>query len=173
MNGELRRRIVWANANEKAEWIDGMAFVDARLPGVRRFATQVALSRDPNDREGLVRELHRFVRDRVRYVPDPSYEEISDTETILERGWGDCDDKARAFVGLLRSVGLDGRIRPVFDREGYFYHVQAEAKWPGSDRFLGAQPGGWVLCELILRGCELGQAPNTVPQSSFGARVLQ
>lgn len=150
-----------------------MAFVDARLPLVRELATRFALARDPNDREGLTRDFQRFVRDSIVYVPDPTYEEITDSQSILERGYGDCDDKTRLFVALERSVGLDARIRPVFDADGYFYHVQAEASWPGSTFFRGAQPGGWVLCELIIRGCELGQSPNVIPQASTGARVLQ
>jgi transglutaminase-like putative cysteine protease len=174
----IRRRIVWDDATQKSQWIDGMAYTDAKLPLVRELGTRFARSRDPNDIEGVVRDLHRFVRDSVRYIPDPSYEEISDSQTILENGYGDCDDKARLFVALCRSVGIDSRIRPIFDDEGYFYHVQAEAKWPGSARFRGrnaaaqAQPNGWILCELILKNCELGQAPATMSQSSTGARVL-
>lgn len=168
----VRRRIVWSDATQKSQWIDGMAYTDAKLPLVRSVATRFAMARNPNDYEGLARDLHRFVRDSVKYIADPSYEEISDTQTIFERGYGDCDDKARAFVALARSVGLEARIRPIFDGEGYFYHVQAEVRWPGSSRFLNAQPNGWVLVELILQACELGQSPASLPQSSTGSRVL-
>lgn len=169
----FRRRVEWRDVHEKAQWIDGECYLYARLPLVRELGARFACARDSNDREGLARDLHRFVRDSVRYVPDPFYEEISDAQTILERGYGDCDDKVVAFVSLGRSVGLESRVRPVLDPEGYFYHVQAEVCWPGSESFAYAQPRGWVLAELILRGCELGQSPHTLPQSSYGSRVLQ
>jgi len=168
-----RRHITWANAEAKAQWIDGMAYTDAKLTLVRDFAARVAFALDPNDREGLARTLQRFVRDQIRYVPDPTYEEISDSQTILERAWGDCDDKARLFTALARAVGIDARVRPVEDEEGLFYHVQCEARWPGSDRMKNAQPGGWVLAELILRDCDLGDSPTMFPCASNGSRVLQ
>jgi transglutaminase-like putative cysteine protease len=168
-----RRVITWANADEKAAWIDGMAFTDARLPLVRDLAVRMARARDINDRLGLMRDLQTFVRDAIGYIEDPSWEEISDSQTILERGYGDCDDKVRLFVALARAVGRDSRVRPVHDQEGFFYHVQAEARWPGSEQIAGSQPGGWVLIELILRGCGIGQTPASMPQSTTGARVLQ
>jgi transglutaminase-like putative cysteine protease len=173
MNGVTRRRIVWANADAKAQWIDGMAYTDAKLPLVRDFAARCAFAFDPNDREGLARTLQRFVRDAIRYVPDPTYEEISDSQTILERAWGDCDDKARLFTSLARAVSLDARVRPVHDEEGLFYHVQCEVRWPGSERMRNVQPGGWVLVELILRDCDLGDSPAMIPCASNGSRVLQ
>lgn len=168
-----RRRVEWEGVREKAQWIDGWCYVDARLPLVRELATRFAQARDPNDHEGLIIDLQRFVRDSIKYVPDPMYEEIADAQTILERGFGDCDDKCRCFVALARAVSLDARIRPVVDRDGLFYHVQSEARWSGSDRHKFAQPNGWLLVELILRGCELGQSPNTIPTSSTGSRVLE
>lgn len=173
MAGETRRRIVWANAAAKAQWIDGMAFTDAKLSPVRAFAARCAFAFDPNDRLGLARTLQRFVRDSIKYVPDPTFEEISDSQTILERGWGDCDDKARLFTSLARAVGLDARVRPVEDEEGLFYHVQCEVRFAGSERMRGAQPGGWLVVELILRDCDLGDTPAMIPCASHGARVLQ
>lgn len=168
-----RRRIVWSNADAKAQWIDGMAYVDAKQELVRDFAARCAFAFDPNDRAGLARTLQRFVRDSIRYVPDPTFEEISDSQTILERAYGDCDDKARLFTALARAVGLDARVRPVQDEEGLFYHVQCEVRFPGSERMRASQPGGWVLVELILRDCDLGDSPGQIPTSSNGSRVLQ
>lgn len=171
---EIRRRVEWSGVREKAQWIDGWCWVDARLSLVRELAARFARALDPNDREGLARDLQRFVRDSIRYVPDPGYEEISDSQTILERGYGDCDDKCRLYVSLARAVGLDSRIRPVVDpSDGNFYHVQCESRWPGSRDHALAQPNGWLLVELILRGCELGQSPSTVPTASNGSRVLE
>ena len=173
MNDAARRRVVWNDVHEKAQWIDGYCYLDARLPAVRELAARFAKARDPNDKEGLARDFQTFVRDAITYVPDPSYEEIADSQTILERGYGDCDDKCRLFVSLCRAVSLEARIRPVVDSDGFFYHVQSEVTWPGADRHPFAQPRGWLLVELILRGCELGQSPATVPASSTGSRVLE
>lgn len=60
----------------------------------------------------------------------------------------------------------------LFDRHGNFVHVQAEVRYPGSEHEPNAQPGGWLLAELILRGCALGQDPDTCPTFADGRRVL-
>lgn len=160
--------ISWRTPKEKARWLDEAAQNDARLPLTRRLAVTVARKTDPNRKDLLAEELHRFVRDSIRYVHDPSFEEFASSDVTLQRGIGDCDDKARLFVALARAVGLEAHIRPVFDAAGNFVHVQAVVRWPGSQSYRLAKPGGWVVSELIVEGARLGDDFPQFPRDVAG-----
>jgi hypothetical protein len=129
--------------------------------------------------------MHRFVRDKIHYEKDFQVsrgargEEFADSETTVRRGYGDCDDKARLFVALMRAaeitkpMGTQARIRAVFRKHPLdFVHVQAEVRFPGSKRTRTADDDGWILAELILKGCELGQNPDEMPRGPKGERIL-
>lgn len=150
--------IDFKNPYDKAKFLDSGATRDALDPRVRELGVRFAKGRNPNDYEGVVRDIHRFVRDSIQYVPDPFFEEFLDSPAILERGADDCDGKSRLFCALCRSIGIECRIRPVFSGAD-FVHVQAEARWPGSQYHAYAQDGGWILAELILKDVELGEDP--------------
>ena len=170
-DGTVLQSVEFSTGEEKADFLDAMARFDARIPKLRRFAGDEAARRDPNDRKGLAETMFAIAA-RLHYVNDPRWEEFSDAWTALERGWGDCDDKSRVFVALCTAVGLEARIRPVFDHQGNFTHVQGEVRWPGSIKEKKAQPGGWILAEFILRGSKLGDDPDDLPRDAAGRRVL-
>lgn len=171
-NYPARRVLVFSTPYEKAKWLDAACSLDAIQPRVRSLAARFAMARGPNDIEGQARDFHRFVRDAVTYVRDPSREEFCDSTGILNRGYGDCDDKARLFVALCRAVSIECRIRPVFNRRGQFTHVQAECKWPGSELHPLTQVGGWILSDTIVKGLPLGGNPQTAPRDELGNRIL-
>jgi len=155
-----RRGITFADWQEKARWLDGAAQDDARRPYVREVARWIAMAFDPNNREAIARAIFALVRDQVRYIPDPDSEEFSDSDLILHGGYGDCDDKARVFVALARSLRFDAAIRPVLSRRtdgaDDFTHVQAVIRWPGSAMLPNAGRAGWITAELILASAQLG-----------------
>ena len=150
----------------KAQYLDGSAWVDARiLPKVREVARRVARpygAVSPEKMGAIAKDLFRLVKDRVRYVSDPASEEFSDAQVTLEQGYGDCDDKVRCFVALCRSLKLEAHVRPVM-RGDDFAHVQAVVRWPGSERDPAARDGGWLIAELILRDARLGDDVQDVP----------
>lgn len=176
------RVVRWSTLTEKAKWLDAAAALDAlrgHVMGIASRFTQIP------DAEARTRAIHRWVRDRIRYVHDwrvstgAPGEEFADAESVVRRGFGDCDDKARLFVSLvraaemLRPLGVEVRVRPVFVRDPWaFVHVQAEVRWHRSDLADGAMPGGWLLAELILRDCEIGQDPDSVPRGPHGERQI-
>lgn len=161
MHKTTKRQIQFADPVAKSRWLDAQATIDAQTPFVRSLGIRLAKSVDVNDARALAVAIHRFVRNAITYVHDPSIEEFADTETILRRGADDCDGKARAFVALCRAVKLDARIRPVF-RDGKFVHVQGEVRFPGSSADPLAEPGGWLVSDPIVKGSELGQAPPDI-----------
>ena len=172
------RRVLFDNWESKAAWLDGSAWGDARLPYVREVARRIALAHDPNDWEGMARDFFELVQHRIHYISDPASEEFSDAEATLRQGFGDCDDKVRAFVALLRSASpqFEAHIRPVLDADGGFAHVQAVARFPGSYRVQGlrngvptlvALPGGWLVAEVILRDAHLGDDLEDIPNRIY------
>lgn len=178
------RVIVFKSLEEKAAWLDANAGLDALRGQVQDHAKRFL---GLPDAESRTRAIQRWVRDNILYQYDwrtsqwlPG-EEFADTSSTLERGFGDCDDKARAFVALVRAAEMQkplnvrARIRPVFAKlpDERFVHVQAEVKWPRSQLHENAiLPGGWLLSELIVRGCEIGQDPDTVPRQKDGERAI-
>ncbi len=159
------RTITWQDAGAKARWLDAAANDDAAAPLTRQTARNLVRTFNPNDQEAMARTFHAFVRDGVRYIRDPGVEEFSDSDTVLDRGYGDCDDKARVFVALCRSVGVAARIRPIHDDRG-FVHVQAVVTFPGAGRDKNAieiDGKPWLIAETIVAGVRLGEGPNAGP----------
>lgn len=170
-----RRMAHFSGPEQKARWLDAAASEDATDPELRRFAQRFAW-RGPELRDPrvIVRELFRFVRDSIAYVRDwGGREEFADTATILRRKFDDCDGKARAFVALVRALGIptvQARIRPVF-KGRRFVHVQAEVRYPGSkgDR---SDANGWQLAELIVRGVDIGDDPETIGERDAAGHLV-
>ena len=102
--GSEARVIQFRSLEEKARWLDAAASLDAERGGVQHFAKRFLGVRDPELR---TRAIHRWVRDHIHYEADfrvtqgQPGEEFADSETILRRLYGDCDDKSRLFVCLL------------------------------------------------------------------------
>ncbi len=167
------RLLRFASAWDKARYLDGAARFDALDPFVRAVARQLR-GRTPAETANLI---HRFVRDRIRYVRDPigasgrREEEFADSATVLRRGYDDCDGKARLFVALALLNGLEARIRPVFPSPDHFAHVQAEVRWPSSAWDRRAGRDGWIMSELTLAGVELGQGAESGRRDAAGELV--
>jgi hypothetical protein len=177
------RVIAFKNDTEKARWLDAAASLDSLRSRIEQVAARFTWEDDPETR---TRAIHRFVRDSIRYQQDYRVstgqpgEEFADSETVLFRGYDDCDGKARLFVALMRAaeriapLHTEARIRPVFSKAHplEFVHVQGEVLFPNSRRIPTADPEGWVIAELIIKGCELGQNPDDCPRGPRGERIL-
>jgi hypothetical protein len=181
--GSTSRVVCFDSLEEKARFLDASASFDAMRGKIRSFARRFLYQGDPELR---TRQIHRWVRDNIRYEQDYRVsqdapgEEFADSTSQLRRGFEDCDGKARLFVALMRAAEMlrplstGARIRPIFQVHPYkdFVHVQAEVLFPGSKRIETANPSGWVIAELILKGCELGQNPDELPRGPAGERII-
>jgi Transglutaminase-like superfamily len=180
--GSSVRVVEFKSLEQKARWLDSAASLDSLSRGVQDFARRFL---QMNDAEARTRAIHRWVRDHIHYERDfrvsqgSPGEEFADTETTIARGFGDCDDKSRAFVAIvraaemLRPLGVQVRVRPVFMRHPLaFVHVQVEVRWPRSELSDHAQPGGWLLAEMILKYAEIGDDPDSVRRGPQGQRIL-
>jgi transglutaminase-like putative cysteine protease len=162
--GSIRRPMTFPNLQQKAQWLDAAASLDARHPGIRELAIRFMKARGANNQEGIARDLHAFARDSIAYCYGPSHQEFADSWTILNRPGGACDNcagKARVFVALCRAVEIQARIVPNFRNPNEFNHVQAQVRWPGSENQPLAEQGGWMRAELIIQGVPLGAGPES------------
>lgn len=103
---------------------------------------------------GLIETLQGWVRDFIRYVPDPREVELVQTppETLKLRT-GDCDDKSVLLATLLETVGLATRFVAIATRgEPFFSHVMPQVR-------LGTK---WINLETILPGVGVGWYPPDV-----------
>ena len=111
--------------------------------------------------------LHRYVRDTIKYQHDPNgKEQFADADTVLSRGFDDCDGKARTVVALATSLG---RMRPDWQieartvphwRDNHFAHVSAEIRFVGSGAHPRADAKGFLCSDTIVGGLELGMVPS-------------
>lgn len=163
-----RARITFANAEEKACYIDGAAREDARLHGIMSLAALV--SRLPPHQRA--QELYDFVRRNVDYVLDPDGEEFEDAQTTLIAGQDDCDGTARCLVALCLAAGLEACCRAVLSEDGRRVdHFQAMIRWPGSTAHPMAMAGGWVLADTTLKGVTLGQGAEAGQPKGGGEMI--
>jgi len=93
--------------------------------------------------------IHRYVRDRIRYVKDPvDLETIAEPWKTIEIGQGDCDDKVVLAAALLHAIGHPARFLAVTFDDGQA-HVLVET-------LIGSE---WYPMELTERGMCLGEYP--------------
>jgi hypothetical protein len=143
---------------------------DAVDPQVVRMASWLTRVFAPDDYLARAREIYRFTRDGIRYQHDPDKrEEFAPSATILERRWDDCDGKAKVAVAMMRAVGLDAQIWPVW-RGGFLAHAQIRVRFPGSTQIAGSR-GGWIYADPTIRGAELTQPPQAVASNPDTGRL--
>jgi len=98
-------------------------------PRVRYLALSLIKHLKQKDFVGEIRELHKYVRDRIRYVKDiDDVETLHDVDRILDASQGDCDDKTILLSALLASIGHKVRIVAVARQPEQYCHVLLEAQ---------------------------------------------
>lgn len=96
---------------------------------IRQLALSLVGANDQKDWTGEIKNLHAFVRDKIRYVRDVrGVETISTADKILESGQGDCDDKSVLLASLLESIGHPTRFVAIALGGPEFEHVYVETK---------------------------------------------
>lgn len=138
------------------------AFVDALDPVIIEIASTIARPFAPDDYLAIVREVFRWVRDAIRYQADPGLiQDFSPARAVLERGRGNCVLKSKLAVAMLRALGMDADIVPVWDAKGNLPHVYIRVRFPGSHLVEGNRQG-WLYAEMTIRGAELGMNPAAI-----------
>lgn len=159
-------RLEFRNDQEKLAFLDSVANEYATHPKIVALASRLIRRLRPDAYLAQAREIHRFVRDGIRYQPDPNrQEQLINPVSVIERGRDDCDGKAVTAVALMRAVGLDARVHPRWAGDE-LEHVQVRVRFPGSDHVGGPyREGAWLIGEVTIRGAELGEDPHQLPKN--------
>ena len=166
------KRVAFKSDLEKLAFMNAGAARDAKHPEISRVARALVANIRPDDWRGMASEIHRFVRDGIRYTHDPNRRELlMSAADTLARGADDCDGKARLAVALARAAGLEAVVWPKW-RGPVLAHVQWGVKWPGSERDPRAQLPAtglglparreWIVGEVTIKGAELGDDPSRI-----------
>lgn len=78
---------------------------------------------------GEVPDIREAIASGVKWKPEPfsDGEHFDLAQTVIRRGWGDCDDLAPALAGSLRASGEDPEARPrVYQSGPGRWHVVVE-----------------------------------------------
>lgn len=97
---------------------------------IRQLALNLVAGARQKDWMAEIDRLHRYVRDRIRYVRDiTGVETLATPIRTLQIGQGDCDDKSTLLATLLESIGHPTRFVAVAVAPGIAYsHVYIETK---------------------------------------------
>lgn len=99
-------------------------------PVIREKALSLTSGLRQKNYTGEVKNIHKFVRDKIRYVKDVRGVETLQwpIHTLLTYGQGDCDDKSMLVASLLEAVGHKTRFIAVGYEPGKFCHVFVQTK---------------------------------------------
>lgn len=99
---------------------------------VRQLALELTRNGRQKDYVSEAKNIHRFVRDKIRYIKDIRGIETVQTPLItIEMAQGDCDDKTTLAAALLESIGHPTRLVAIGFAPGHFAHVYPETKIKG------------------------------------------
>lgn len=112
------------------------------------FKLALALARDGIEYESDIKQFsHEDIAGVTRH-PEPD-----DAIDAYERGFDDCDAKARFFVALCLARGFKARLWPLW-KNGALQHVASEVLW--NDH--------WRHAETILARARFGEMHTDVPK---------
>ena len=104
----------WVQLSEFRSWAEVDRWALALFQGQPAFAPEltqkIAEWRQLPDQEQQILAALRFVQDEVRYFGieiGVSSEKPADPSTVFSRRYGDCKDKSRLFVAIMRSLGIE------------------------------------------------------------------
>ena len=100
-------------------------------------ARRIGNSCNDVDNVCYTKAFYYFVRDEIKYIPDPVDEFYEAPEFTLKSGSADCDGKAILLSALLRSVGIQTRLVLVPN------HIFVQAYLPGALSVYKSD-GDWV-----------------------------
>jgi transglutaminase-like putative cysteine protease len=92
-------------------------------PGVAAVVEQIRAQGGPEQQQAL--HALQYVQDQIRYTSisiGPGAFRPADPETVLERRFGDCKDKALLLATMLRALGIEADVALVNSNSGRILH---------------------------------------------------
>ena len=122
---------------------------------VRRLAEQLVREVKQKNYLEEARKIQEYVRDHIRYTKDiRGTETVATPQKTIERGLGDCDDKALLSSALLETIGHPTRFVAVGRSPDSYVHVLVETKI--ANRWIPVEttenvPLGWYPPGMVSR----------------------
>ena len=153
------RWISFKDREDKARYMADAARHDAQDPVIQGWAQGFRVLPRPERESAIL----RFCQRCLRYERDPAWFdadggrhgiELLDSSAVgFQRGYGDCDLKARIFVALCLAADVPAEIEPVFREKNGFPHVRARVLRPDSS--------GWETADPTIINSSIGRLPLT------------
>jgi transglutaminase-like putative cysteine protease len=146
----------FADREAKLDFMRASVPRDMQHPLVKRVARRFERLPRPAREEAIL----AFCQFGITYASDPRFtdsrgrhpvEVLDSVAVALDRGFGDCDVKALAFVTLCRLCGIEADLDPVFRGETGFPHVRAKVR--GLD-------GRWRVADPSIVNSSIGRLPK-------------
>lgn len=130
----------------------------ARSAKIRALAINIVNAAKVADKDyfGMIRAIHNWVRDEIRYVRDPIGQETLSypEEMAFNTRAGDCDDKSILEMALVGSLGIQSYPVVVGMAPGQYSHVYVHIVVPpGRHRYAGQT----IAADPIMREWPLGK----------------
>lgn len=138
------REVYFRDNAEKARFMWNESMRGVRSPLLQWWAQSFRALPSPARASAIL----RFVQYAIDYVRDPGTEVLDDVETILERGYADCDGKQAILNALCLACGIPAVTLPVIRGES-FPHVR--------NRIL--TPQGWQVADGTIENSTIGHLP--------------
>lgn len=152
------------DSQHKWKLLQEMPLIDSRNPKLQRMADLIWHLAEQRPARFL-KLAFAVAKDGVRYESDikqfghediagvTRHPEPNDATDAYDRGFDDCDAKARLFVALCLARGFEARLWPLW-KEGELSHVAGEVKLNGK----------WIHAETILARAVLGEMHTDIPK---------
>lgn len=116
---------------------------------IKQVANRIAAdSCRTSDRVCQSKAIFYFVRDEIRYVPDPQFhDELENPLITLKTGGADCEDMAVLLIAMQKAIGNEARL--VFVPG----HAYAQVKIP-------KYKNKWLNMEATCKTCTFNEVPT-------------
>ncbi len=119
------------------------------------IATQACPYTEGNNELCHAKAIYYFVRDNIKYVPDPlKTEYIESPELILNSESADCDGFSVLLASLYTHIGIESRYVLIKN------HIFTQIKLKEPSKY--ADKDGYIYLDATCKECEFGELPNSV-----------
>lgn len=125
-------RMRYTDVPDTLERMAAYARRDRVADSIRDAAHTATIGVDVQDAHEVAASIWRYIRNRVRWVPDANGVELLQSPVVtLQQKYGDCDDQSTLAAAMLASLGIPAGFEAIAYRsEGVYDHVYA-LYWDG------------------------------------------
>lgn len=153
---------------------------DRSADSVREAANTATLGSNIQDPHEVARAIHRYIRNRVRWIPDAHNVELVQAPRVtLKSMYGDCDDQSALAAAMLAAVGVGAGFEAIQYKEpGVWDHVYAlyfaDDEWHMLDPTSRVVPGANSLRPMAYERYRLylHEQDNRAPEPDTDMRAL-